>query len=52
MCIASRVYNFATALGTHTHTLTPTGTVSAPTFTGAAFDPHPAFTKVIFCEAN
>jgi hypothetical protein len=57
-----------TALGTHTHTVTPTGTVSAPTFTGTpatltgsvsapaftgtAFDPHPPYTKVIFCQAN
>jgi hypothetical protein len=40
------------ALGTHTHTVTPTGTNSAPAFTGTAFDPHPAFVKVIFCKAN
>jgi hypothetical protein len=68
-----------TAMGTHTHTLTPagtngtvsftpTGTNSAPVFTGTqatltgsvsqptvtlnAFDPHPAFVKVIFCAFN
>ena len=40
------------ALATHTHTLTPTGTVSQPTLTMNAFDPHPAFTKVIFCSKN
>lgn len=51
------------ALGTHTHTLTatgtngtvsftPTGTNSAPAFTGAQFDNRPAFVKVIFCKAN
>ncbi len=37
------------ALGTHTHTLTPSGTISQPTFSGNAFDPHPSFMKVIFC---
>ena len=40
------------ALATHTHTLTPTGTVSQPSLTMNAFDPHPAFTKVIFCSKN
>lgn len=34
-----------------TASFTPAGTVSAPAFTGTAFDPHPAFTKVIFCKA-
>ena len=36
----------------HQHTLTPAGTNSAPTFTGAAIDPRPPFTKVIFCSKN
>ena len=36
----------------HQHTLTPAGTNSAPTFTGAAIDPRPPFTKVIFCAKN
>jgi hypothetical protein len=56
------------ALGTHSHTLTPagtnsapaftgnsavlTGSISQPTFTGSAVDPRPAFIKVIFCSAN
>jgi hypothetical protein len=40
------------ALATHTHTVTPTGTVSQPSLTMNAFDPHPAFTKVIFCSKN
>ena len=40
------------ALAGHTHTVTPTGTNSAPPFSGASFDPHPAYTKVIFCSAN
>jgi hypothetical protein len=56
------------ALGTHSHTLTPagtnsapaftgnsatlTGTVSQPTFTGNAVDPSPPYVKVIFCSAN
>ena len=40
------------ALGTHTHTLTPAGTVSAPAFTGAAATIQPAFLKVIACKKN
>lgn len=40
------------ALGTHTHTTTATGTISQPTFTGSAFDNHPTFTRVIFCSKN
>ena len=28
------------------------GTFTQPGFTGNAFDPHPAFTRVIFCKAN
>jgi len=40
------------ALGTHTHTLTPGGTVSQPTFTGNAVDPSPSYVKVIFCSKN
>lgn len=40
------------ALAGHTHTLTPAGTVSQGTFSGAAIDPRPAFVKVIFCSKN
>lgn len=40
------------ALATHTHTLTPSGTVSTPTFSGSSFDNRPAFVKVIFCVKN
>lgn len=40
------------ALATHTHTLTPSGTISTPTFTGTAVDPSPRYMKVIFCSAN
>jgi hypothetical protein len=40
------------ALGTHTHTVTATGTNSAPAFTGTQFDNRPAFTRVIFCSKN
>lgn len=40
------------AMSTHTHTLTPAGTVSQSTFTGNAVDPSPPFTKVIFCSVN
>ena len=40
------------AMGTHTHTLTPAGTVSAPVFTGAAATIQPAFLKVIACKKN
>jgi len=51
------------ALGTHSHTLTatgtngtvsftPVGTVSAPVFTGAAFDNRSAFARVIFCQKD
>jgi len=31
---------------------TLTGSVTQPSFTGNAFDPHPAFMKVIFCSFN
>lgn len=56
------------AMATHTHTLTPAGTnsaptfsgtpatlsgsVSQPTFTGTAVDPSPAYVKAIFCSKN
>jgi hypothetical protein len=40
------------AMATHTHTITPTGTISIPTFTGVAIDPSPMYKKVIFCSAN
>ncbi len=56
------------ALGTHSHTLTPGGTNSAPAFTGtpatptgsnstpaftgSSFDNRSAFIRVIFCTAN
>lgn len=40
------------AMGTHTHTLTATGTNSVPTFIGSVVDPSPLFTRVIFCSAN
>jgi hypothetical protein len=30
--------------------ITPTGTVTQPTFTGNSFDNRPAFVKVIFCK--
>ena len=40
------------AMATHTHTLTPSGTVSTPTFSGTQFDNRPAFVKVIFCVKN
>lgn len=40
------------ALPTHTHTFTPSGTNSIPVFTGTPFDPRPAYIKVIFCSKN
>jgi hypothetical protein len=40
------------AMGTHSHTLTPAGTVSQPTFVGDAIDPSPSYVKVIFCSAS
>jgi hypothetical protein len=40
------------ALGTHSHTITPAGTVSQPSFAGNAVDPSPPFMKVIFCQSN
>ena len=55
-------------MATHTHTLTPagtnsvptftgtvatmTGTVTQPTFTGTPLDPSPPYLKVIFCSKN
>lgn len=38
--------------GTHTITGIPGGTNSIPVFTGNAFDPHPTFTRVIFCKKS
>lgn len=42
------------ALGTHTHTLTATGTNAASVVTGTlnSFDNRPAFMKVIFCQKS
>lgn len=42
------------ALGTHTHTLTATGTNGPSTVTGTlnSFDNRPAFVKVIFCQKS
>lgn len=40
------------ALSTHTHSVTATGSVSQPTFTGVSQENRPAFVKVIFCKAN
>lgn len=56
------------ALAAHTHTMTPsgnnsapsftgqaatlTGSVSQPTFSGASLDPRPPFVRVIFCSKN
>ncbi len=40
------------ALGTHTHTTTATGTNGTPTFTGNALATVPASLKVIFCSKN
>jgi hypothetical protein len=39
---------------TATHTITgiPGGTNSIPVFSGAAFDNHPTFTRVIFCKKS
>lgn len=39
-----------TALGTHQHTLTATGTNNAPAFTGTQFDNRSAFAYVIACK--
>ncbi len=41
-----------TALGTHQHTNTATGTINTPTFTGTQFDNRSAFTRVIFCKKS
>jgi hypothetical protein len=38
------------ALAAHSHTLTATGTVSQPTFSGGGADNRSAFVKVIFCK--
>lgn len=40
------------ALGTHQHTLTATGTNSAPAFTGTQFDNRSAWAKVIVCTKS
>jgi hypothetical protein len=40
------------ALGTHSHTLTATGTINTPTFSGTQFDNRSAFIKVIFCKKD
>jgi hypothetical protein len=41
-----------TILGTHLHSVTATGTINTPVFTGASFDNRSAFTRVIVCSAN
>lgn len=41
-----------TAMGTHGHTVTATGTNSAPAFTGTQFDNRSAFARVIFCQKD
>lgn len=40
------------ALGTHSHNTTATGTVSAPVFSGTAFDNRSSGLKGIFCAVN
>jgi hypothetical protein len=39
-----------TALATHQHTVTATGTIGTQTFTGAQFDNRSAWVKVIVCK--
>ena len=41
-----------TALGTHQHTVTATGSISGGDFTGTQFDNRPSYTKVIFCKKS
>jgi len=41
-----------TQLGTHQHTVTATGTINTPSFTGTQFDNRSAFMKVIFCKKD
>ena len=40
------------ALAGHTHTVTPTGTVSTPTFSGTPATIQVPYIKVIFCSKN
>lgn len=40
------------ALAAHQHTVTATGSVSAPTFTGTPATIQPPFVKVIFCQKD
>lgn len=40
------------ALGTHSHTVTATGTNSAPSFTGTGATLQPTYTKLIPCQKN
>lgn len=40
------------ALGTHSHTLTATGTITGGVFTGNSQDNRPSFVKVIFCKKS
>lgn len=39
-------------LGSHTHSFTPAGSVSAPTFTGTPATLQPAYVKLIPCQKN
>lgn len=40
------------ALATHTHTTTATGTINTPSFSGVQFDNRSSFTRVIFCKKS
>jgi hypothetical protein len=40
------------ALGTHLHAVTATGTINTPTFTGTPGDNRSAYIKVIFCKKD
>lgn len=49
--VSAQVFT-GSALGTHQHATTATGTVSQPTFTGDAGENRSAFLRVIFCSKD
>lgn len=40
------------AMSTHGHSVTATGTINTPVFSGVQFDNRSAFTRVIFCRKS
>lgn len=51
LTVTAQVFS-GSALATHQHTTTATGSINTPSFTGNSFDNRSAFVKVIFCKKS